>query len=196
MAEVLACSIHANTRIKGLCLPGSSDPLSLISQYADDTLLVVCSDDAIHACFEVYDVYECGSGSKLNLSKSKGLWLGPWANCSDPPVTLDWSSVKIKVLKVFLGPGNLDDVNWNPCITAVLRVFLGPGNLDDVNWNPCITAVENTLSSWHQCIMSFQGCALVINALALSRVWYVASLIHTPPWVLGELLKLLFSFFW
>ena len=174
MAEVLACSIHANTRIKGLCLPGSSDPLSLISQYADDTLLVVCSDDAIHACFEVYDVYECGSGSKLNLSKSKGLWLGPWANCSDPPVTLDWSSVKIKVLKVFLGPGNLDDVNWNPCITAV----------------------ENTLSSWHQCIMSFQGCALVINALALSRVWYVASLIHTPPWVLGELLKLLFSFFW
>ena len=82
---------------------------SPISQYADDTSLVVCSDDAIRACFEVSDVYERGSGSKLNLSK--GLWLGPWANCSDPPVTLDWLSVKIKVLGVFLGPGNLDDVN-------------------------------------------------------------------------------------
>ena len=77
MAEVLAYSIPANPRIEGFCLPGSSDPLSPISQYADDTSLVVCSDDAIRACFEVSDVYERGSGSKLNLSK--GLWLGPTA---------------------------------------------------------------------------------------------------------------------
>lgn len=88
VAEVLACSIRANARIKGLSLPGSSDPLSLISQYADDTSLVVCSDNAIPACFEVYDVHERGSGSKLNLSKSKGLWLGPWANRAEPPLLL------------------------------------------------------------------------------------------------------------
>ena len=75
-------------------------------------------------------------------------------------------------------------------------VFLGPGNLDDVNWKPRIAAVENTLSSWHQRILSFRGRALVINALALSRVWYVTSLIQMPPWVLGELLRLLFLFFW
>ena len=58
VAEVLACNIRADPRIKGLCLPGSSDPLSPISQYADDTSLVVASDDAIRACFQVYDAYE------------------------------------------------------------------------------------------------------------------------------------------
>ena len=47
-----------------------------------------------------------------------------------------------------------------------------------------------------QHILSFQGRALVINALALSRVWYVASLIHVPPLGPGELLRLVFSFFW
>ena len=134
----------------------------------------MCSDDAIHACLAVYDTYERGSGSKLNLSKSKGLWLGTWANLSDPPVALEWLSVKIKVLGVFLGPGNLDDDNWKPRIAAV----------------------ENTLSSWRQSILSFQGRALVINTLVLSQVWYVASLIHMPPWVLGKLLRLVFSFFW
>jgi len=36
----------------------------------------------------------------------------------------------------------------------------------------------------------------VINALALSRIWYVASLIHMPTWVLKELSFLAFSFFW
>ena len=174
VAEVLACSICANPRIKGLCLPGSSNPLSPISQYADDTSLVVCSDDTIRACFEVYDVYERGSSSKLNLSKSKGLWLGPWANRLDRPVSLDWASVKIKVLGVFLGPGNLDEDNWRPRIDAV----------------------ANTLSSWRQCILSFRGRPLVINALALSRVWYVASLVHMPPWVHGELVRLVFKFFW
>ena len=36
----------------------------------------------------------------------------------------------------------------------------------------------------------------MINALALSRVWYVASLIHMPGWVHSELSKLIFKFFW
>ena len=127
----------------------------------------------VEECFEALTGMARRKAPGLVLSKSKGLWLGPWANRSDLPVTLDWSSVKIKVLGVFLGPGNLD-----------------------VNWKPRIAAVENTLSSWRQRILSFHGHALVINALALSWVWYVASLIHMPPWVLGELLRLLFSFFW
>ena len=67
---------------------------------------------------------------------------------------------------------------------------MGPGTLDKDNWKPCIAAVENTLFSWHQCILSFQGRAIV------SHVWYLASLIRMPPWVFGELLRLVFSFFW
>lgn len=44
--------------------------------------------------------------------------------------------------------------------------------------------------------ISFRGKALVINALALSRIWYVASLVHMPPWVLRMLNSLIFDFFW
>ena len=36
----------------------------------------------------------------------------------------------------------------------------------------------------------------VINALALSRIWYVGSLIPTPQWVINQLNSLVFSFFW
>ena len=174
VSEVLACNIRANPRIEGLCLPGSSDPLSPISQYADDTSLVVCSDNAIRASFEVYSVYKSGSGSQLNMSKSKGLWLGSWAGRSDLPVSLERSSAKINVLGVLIGPGNLDEDNWRPRITAV----------------------ANTLFSWRQRILSFRGRALVINALALSRVWYVASLVHMPPpgsWRIGAAC---FGLFW
>ena len=122
VTEVLEVNIHANPRIKGLTLPGRSQALSPISQYAHDTSLVVITDDSIVACFETYDLYEKGSGSKLNLSKSKGLWLGPWRDRVDPPVSLDWTSVKIKVLGVFIGPGGLEEVNWRPRIQAVENV--------------------------------------------------------------------------
>ena len=36
----------------------------------------------------------------------------------------------------------------------------------------------------------------MINAPALSRIWYVASVIHMPQRVLRELNKAVFNFFW
>ena len=84
VSEVLACNIRANPRICGLNLP-NCPPASPISQYADDTSLILTSDDAIKAALEVYTLLEKASGSKLNITKSKGLWLGGWRGRSDPP---------------------------------------------------------------------------------------------------------------
>ena len=89
-------------------------------------------------------------------------------------MAIDWSSVKIKVLGVFLGPLDLEEDNWRPRLSAV----------------------ENVLLSWHQRALSFRGKALVINALVLSRISYVASLIHMPSWVLRGLNSLVLKFFW
>ena len=72
-AEVLACSFRTNPRIRGLLLPGAPSPLSVMSQYADDTSLVVTSTDAINAVFDTYAVFASVSGSRLNQVKSKGL---------------------------------------------------------------------------------------------------------------------------
>lgn len=171
VVEVLACNIRAHPVISGICLPGSATPLPVISAYADDTSLVLSSDRAIAACLEVY---ERGSGASLNLSKCQGLWPGAWNGRTDSPIPIAWSSVKIKVLGVFLGPGNLEESNWQPRIEAV----------------------EHVLNSWRQRSLSFKGRALVVNVLALARVWYVASLIHVPEWVIAEINKLIFNFFW
>lgn len=57
VAEVLACNIRCHPDISGLTLLGSSVSLPPLSQYADDTSVVV-----ITATFDVYDLYEQGSG--------------------------------------------------------------------------------------------------------------------------------------
>ena len=119
VAEVLACNIRAHNSISGLRLPHAPVPLSCVSAYADDTTLVVTSTSAIIAVFDVFSLYERGSGAKLNLDKCEGLWLGSWNGRTDAPVDISWSSVKVKLLGVFLGPGNLEEENWRPRITAV-----------------------------------------------------------------------------
>ena len=78
----------------------------------------------------------------------------------------------------------------------MLGVFVGHGNLEEANWRPRIDAVERCLNSWRSRSLSFSGKALIINALALSRIWYVASLIFMPLWVCRELNKIVFNFFW
>ena len=79
-------------------------------------------------------------------------------------------------------------LDWSPSKLKILGIYVGLGNLEEDNWGPRICTVEKTLLSWRQRNLSFRGKALVINALALSRVWHVASLVHMPPWV--------FYFFW
>ena len=59
-------------------LPGASSPLSVVSQYADDTSLVVTTTDAIKSVFDTYAVFASGSVPRLNL------WLGTGVAVSIP----------------------------------------------------------------------------------------------------------------
>ena len=172
--EVLAVSLRACPQIRGFNLPGSTIDLPVVSLYADDTTIISSSDVATVAAFEVYQRFERGTGAKLNMDKCEGLWLGAWRGRLDAPVPIQWKADKIKTLGVFVGHGDLSEANWRPRIEAV----------------------ERCLSSWKARSLSFEGKALVLNALALSRVWYVASLVPMPVWVVRELNTLVFNFFW
>ena len=171
--DVLGANIRAHPAICGLCLPSIRDPLPVVSLYADDTSVIATSNAAILAVFKVYRSFELGTGSTLNLGKCRGPWLGGWRGRSDLPVPIAWCSSKIKILGVFLGHGDLSGENWRPRLEAV----------------------ERCLNSWRSRALSFTGKALVINALALLKVWYVASLVGLPPWVRLSLNKLVFDFF-
>lgn len=87
-------------------------------------------------------------------------------------------------------------IAWSSVKIKVLGVFLGNGSMDDSNWRPRIEVVEKCLNSWRSRSLSYGGKAVVSNAVALSRVWYVASLVPMPPWALSEHNSLIFKFFW
>lgn len=84
-------------------------------------------------------------------NKCKCPWLGSWRGRSDLPVAIDWPCDMIKVLGIFIGFGDIDAANWNPRIDAVSKV----------------------LTSWKMRSLSYNGRAIVTNALTLSRICYV-----------------------
>ena len=90
VAEALAYNIRSNGVISGLSLPGSPCSLPVVSPSADDTTLGFSSVPGILAVFDVYSLYQRGSGVKLNYNKCEGLWLGSWNGRTDSPVSITW----------------------------------------------------------------------------------------------------------
>ena len=169
--EVLAANVRCHPDITGLRLSGLSSSLPVLSLYADDTSAVSCSDRATRAILSVYGRFEQGTGAKLNLGKCEGVWLSSWRGRLDAPVPINWTTAFIKVSGVYLGNGNLTEEDLRPRINAF----------------------EKCLNSWRGRSVSYSGKALIVNALALSRVWYIASLISMPEWAASELNTLVFS---
>ena len=147
--EVLAANVRFHPNITGLRLPGLSYPLPVLSLYADNKSAVSCSGRATRAIFSVYGRFEQGTGAKLNLGKCEGVRLGSWRGRLDAPVPIKWTTAFIKVFNVYLGNGNLEKETWRPRVNAV----------------------EKCLNYWRGRSLSYSGKALIVNALALSRVW-------------------------
>ena len=95
--------------------------------------------------------------------------------------------------------GRLDapvPIKWTTAFIKVLGVYLSNGNPEEENWRPRINAVKKFLNSWRGRSLSYSGKAPIANALALSRVWYIAYLISMPDKVASKLNTLVISFFW
>jgi hypothetical protein len=170
VAETIAGAIRKDSSIDGFLLPDGRR--TKVFQYADDTSILVQSDNSIRALFSLFDRYERASGAKLNVTKSHGLLIGSWKHRTDLPVPLNWSNVSITVLGCRLG----NDLS--------------------VDWDSLITKFEDQLRLWKSRQLSFRGRALIANVLGLSAFWYQATIFDVPKLIVHRINKLLFPFVW
>ena len=86
--EVLPCVIRASPQIERFLLPGAACVQFKVSQYAEDTTAFIKDEKSLFNLFVVISMHERGSGPKLNMGKSKAMWLGQWTNRIDEPLGL------------------------------------------------------------------------------------------------------------
>lgn len=170
VAETIAAAIRFDRSISGYTLP---DGNSLkLCQYADDTSVVVTSDQGIHSLFHLFAQYGQASGAKLNITKSHGLLFGSWKSRQTHVVPLGWSNHKITVLGSSLSPSGEED------------------------WDPHLHAITSLCALWSKRALSFHGRALLVNSLALSKLWYLLSHAQIPPDVVKSINKVIYAFVW
>ena len=171
VAEVFAISIRQNSNIQGIPIPPRST--NKISQYADDTTLTVVGDKSIDEVFSTVTLFEQASGARINLQKCEGLWLGSNRGRLGRPHNIRWTSGKIKIIGYHFG--NVDTAHDN--------------------WDERIFKFKKTLNLWKTRDLSLRGRSLVLNQLAVSKLWYTASIYPLPPWAEKQLTGAIWDFF-
>lgn len=176
-AETMAINIRANPRIRGLRPPGSMvDTEVKLSQFADDTTLLLTDDQSIAETFRTFELYERASGAKINQGKCKGLWCGAFAWRTDQIYGFDW---------------------FNDFIPEkILGQYLGNVDCTRVNWEAKAKKINNTMNIWRHRELSYKGRALVINGLLTSTLWYNATSLSMPIWVIKQMEQTIYRFFW
>ena len=103
--------------------------------------------------------YGRASGSRLNVRKSEGLWLGPWRGRPDQPHGLTWTSTRLKVLGVWLGDGQRVALNYREHYASIL----------------------SKLRTWSARPLSQLGRVKVANVFLYSRLWYRTEIMPLLP---------------
>ena len=95
-AEILACKIRQDKNIQGIKIYNHEFK---IRQFADDTSLLICKDlNLVKNAITLLDTFGRVSGLKLNQSKTKALWLGPWRFSDSKLLGLKWTKIQSEFL--------------------------------------------------------------------------------------------------
>ena len=178
VAETLAHTIRIDTQIKGFKLPKLLPPSPTeqvkVSQYADDTCVVIAynqSQQSLTRLYEKFELYQKASGSKLNTSKCKAFVFGgntphttnasiaTHYNQQNPEAPVLFSPIEdsAKILGIWYHP--------DPKTTYTL------------NYEPLADKIQKKLDQLKQRRLSLRGRCLALNTLVLSKLWYVAGVV-------------------
>lgn len=177
-AEVLGQMMRKNENIKGIIINNKEFK---ISQYADDTQLFLDGSDlSLRESLETLNKYYNMSGLKINVEKTKAMWIGAYAHsnrilCRE--YQLDW--------------------NQNPFVILGVTFSVDVNDIWELNNNSIMNKVINTLNQWAKRKLTLMGRITIIKSIALSKFVHLFLSLPDPP---SELIKQLerrfFKFLW
>ena len=172
-AEILSIKIRSDPTVKGINLFGNELKLS---QFADDTNLFCADLISVQKAFNIVSDFGKMAGLRLNVKKTKAIWLGKWANKKSNPLEIKWMRSPVKILGVHF---SYDEKNNN-----------------DLNFNLKLRKLQTRLDMWRARDLTLFGRVLIIKSLGLSKIIHSISNIEAPDGIASAVRKNLFNFIW
>ena len=176
-AEILGSAIRNDNVIRGFKV---LDTESKISQYADDTTLILDgSESSFSRSQSILDSFALISGLKVNYEKTEALWIGPYKNSesaisSSKPIL--WAKDKVYALEIWFSTSN--DAYLN------------------TNFTEKINKLQSILNSWSAKRLTLLGKITIIKSLAISQMVYLLSSLPTSQKTLQDVNTILYDFLW
>ena len=172
--EFLSTDIRNESKIKGIKYGGYEHK---ICQYADDATIFVSELDSIKHVIKCIDKFSKNAGLKLNLKKTKGIWLGNFKN---------------------LGLRVKDDIIWTGNPVKCLGVYIGHNSEKcyNKNWTRKFESIEKLLTLWSKRNLSLFGKITVIKTYALSKIVFPATMLPTNKEIIKHLVSVFHRFLW
>jgi len=96
--EILYNKICQSKLVKGINIYGNEVK---VSQFADDTNLFCEDITSVDKALCLINDFAPVSGLKLNVKKTKALWLGKWRNNRTTLLQLSWPRDPVKILGIY-----------------------------------------------------------------------------------------------
>ena len=177
-AEFMSQAIKNSPDIVGYNIKGHEEKLTL---FADDTSLFLDgSKNSLRKAISILKTYEEASGLKINVSKTKAVWVGRNRFSTDTichEIELDWVH-EFVALGVTYNVRDLQGIVQQNCVEKLAEM-------------------DRILLSWSRRNTTLVGRILIIKSLALSKlVHFFISLPSPPKDFVRELNKKFFRFLW
>ena len=115
-------------------------------------------------------------GLRLNESKTKALWLGPWKQRTEKPLNFIWTKEPLKVLGIHIS-------------------YDKPGNKRK-NVNQKIENINAKLSTWRSRKLSIFGRCLIVKSLGISQVVHSAAVLDIYKEYIVKIQSSISKFIW
>ncbi len=173
VAEALGLAITEDKEIRGIHTEENQE-LQKVYQYADDTTLIVQDVLSVTKVMEIMGKYCKGSGAKINMQKTVFMNIGRNEEIQKCYPFKEEESLKI------LG----------------VRIGKNEKMMRDLMWEDVVGEMERILNYWKLRELTLRGKVLVINALMMTKMWYVLGVISMPMGIMKRLKKDVLDFLW
>ena len=163
-AELMSMKIRQSSAVKGISI---FEREIKISQFADDTNPLCLDLSSIEKGLQIAVDFGEISGLRLNLEKTKAMWLGKWSGNKSKPLRLKWVSSPTRILSIYFS-------------------YDEKGNTE-MNFNLKIDKLQTNLDIWKSRDLTLFGKVMIIKALGVSSLIYSASNINVPKDIISKL---------
>ena len=181
VGEVLYRVADRNKKIIGINIDSHT---FIMNQLADNTcMLLDGTEESLKARLDLYNDFSKCSGLRINLSKTKTIWIGS----------------KTKSLEILLAGEQLTWLLQDEELSYLGQIF--PTSLDKIltsNYDPVISAINKLLAGWEKNrISTIMGKIQVIKSLAIPKLVHLLMSLPSPtPDMINHWNKIFYAFIW